>query len=257
MWPVFTVGAASLAAGMLIGKSRIPPWVAGVIGCAAAIPWLLFIAYYLHIADYTAYFEWRALPSTDLLAGLIALPVGLVAARYLRAIAWRVVASASVLAGLLIVAAFAKPLLSPIPASSISERSTQGVCLQSTPATCGPCAAATVLGHLGHRAGEAELADEAATTRTGTLNWLLARALRHRGFEARFSAPDSLDAVAAPAVVGVTLRHSGIGHFIAYLGTTGGKYIVGEPMKGRLELSRNEFERAYVFERFALEVAAR
>jgi hypothetical protein len=71
----------------------------------------------------------------------------------------------------------------------------------------------------------------------------------------RFSAPASLDEVAAPAVVGVTLRQGRIGHFIAYLGSTGEKYVVGEPLKGRLELSREEFERAYVFERFALEVA--
>ncbi len=241
------------------GGARAPPRarVALLVLCVpAALVAALFPAYFLHLKflDQPWYYELRSREWADLLPALGGLSCGVLAGvmhqrRQGRDRAWLRVGAGLVV--LLLLVSFAKPWLTLVRPAVIRDEWRGGVCLQSTPSTCGPCAAATVLRALGVPAKESELAHEARASRTGTQNWMLARALRRRGLEVAFDAPERLDAVAAPAVVGVFLS-SGAGHFVAWLGERDGRYVVGDPLEGELVLTPEEFARRYRFGRFAL-----
>lgn len=223
-----------------------------------ALPWALFMAYYAHVVDHVAYYEWRSWPATDLLAGLVGALVGVgcaFAQRDAHSTGMRrtIDGLGVVVVVGLVIAAFAKPVLQPIPPSFIDVRERDGVCLQTTPSTCGACAASTVLRHLGVTATERELAAEASSTKSGTLNWLLVRALRARGFQVELLAPSSLEDVVPPAIVGVNVG-KGAGHFIALLEKDGDDVVIGEPLAGRLRLSKAAFAQRYDFDHFAIEV---
>lgn len=248
----------SIAAGFAL---QAAPAVSARRGCSAvtavtaSLPWALFVAYYLHIdaLEGARYYEWRSWSWTDALAGLVGVPVGALCA---GPEVVRRGAAALVITSALLVVAFAKPVLIRMPGAWIKDTWRDDVCLQSTAATCGPCAAATVLRSVGdHGVTERALADEAWSTTSGTLNWLLVRALRDRGYQARFTDPATLDDVTPPAIIGVRLGD--VGHFLAYLGRAdggAGAYVIGEPLKGRRVMSADEFARAYAFDRFAIEI---
>jgi hypothetical protein len=148
-----------------------------------------------------------------------------------------------VIVALVGVAAFAlapvaKPFLGPIPAGRLRDNWDAGVCLQSTPSTCGAASLATIMKHFAMDATEAELAAEAFSYSGGTEAWYLARAARARGLIAGFDfspgfAPDR----GLPAVVG-------------------SKFIVGDPLRGREILSAAELERRYKFTGFHLRITA-
>lgn len=56
-----------------------------------------------------------------------------------------------------------------------------GVCLQSTMATCGPCSLATVFRSLGEPKTEAAIARGAFNSMTSTESWYLLRYARRQG----------------------------------------------------------------------------
>ncbi|MGC4121721.1 MAG: cysteine peptidase family C39 domain-containing protein [Myxococcales bacterium] len=264
--PLFATALALFAAGYAGWRRASRRCALLVAGAAIALPWGLFPAYYLHLPALDApwYFQWRSQAWTDLLPAGVGLLSGCFAG-WLRERArvdqhaggrppwgWAAVARGlGVLAGLLVIA-FAKPWLGTLPASKIHDEWRDGVCLQSTPSTCGPCAAATILKTFGEPATELQLAHEASSTRTGTLNWLLARALRSRGFDATFTAPEQVQEVVAPAILGVKVGAAG--HFVALLERTGEQLVIADPLEGRLSMTVAEFERRYPFARFALSI---
>jgi len=251
--------ALGLATALRVPRGRAvqPLLAAAVVACG--VPWLLFLAYFTHFFDVPWYFEWRAAPSTDWLPSLVGVSVGIGYgwrkrwARAEKTWQFRTVFPGAFIALGLVVLAHAKPLLIPLNMEQVHDAWERGACLQSTPASCGPCSAATVLRALGQPATEGQLASEAHTSMTGTFNWLLVRAIRRLGFTAHYRQPDSLDEVAAPAIVGVRLGE--IGHFVAYLGRKDGRYLVGDPLDGMLELGAEELAGKYRMDRFAIEVA--
>jgi len=267
MW-VFVVGLAMVGAGVWAHRAsrsrRCARTASWLLAAALVVPVAAFVAYYTHIADAIWYYEWRSWPSTDLLAPLCGFSAGMLGAAMqgshpgaapesTRRLASAVLTGA-VLTTLALGLANARPWWRPLPLDQLQDRWMDGVCLQSTPATCGPCAAATALRQLGRDASEADLAREAATDTGGTLNWLLVRALRDRGVTARLTAPDRLDEVRPPAIIGVLLP-TGVGHYVAYLGRERGRHLVGEPLVGPLRLSDEAFAERYRFERFAVELS--
>jgi len=247
---------------------RRPRWQGLLIAGFAllATPTLLFPAYFLHLAalDVPWYYEWRSHEWTDFvptscgllfgaLAGLMQpRPSPMVEATSARW-DWRWVRMSALLLLLVLLVSFAKPWLFGVQFSALQERWRDGVCLQSTPSTCGPCSAATALRTLGSDITEKELAVEARSSRTGTLNWLLARAIRKRGFQVDFVQPASLEEVTAPAVVGVVLP-GGAGHFVTWLGKRDGLFLIGDPLEGRLELRQDQLDRRYRFAPFAMQI---
>lgn len=264
LWPALLAGLAAYGVfNALVRAERAPPgWLLLGAGGLLAVPWLAFLAYYTHVLDGPLYYEWRSWPWTDFTAGGIGALVAVVRARRptgeIPESEAGTRASADLWAGaaftaLLVVLAFAKPALGLMHPEELHDVWVDGVCIQTSDASCGACTTATVLRALGEEeVTEREIALAAATARTGTLNWLLARELRDRGYQARFTAPGTPWEATPPAILGVIA--DGVGHFVVLLAAEGDRVVIGEPLSGREELTRDEFGRRYRFERFALEV---
>ena len=149
---------------------------------------------------------------------------------------------------------YMKPVLAPVSWKSLSDKCEAGVCLQSTPSTCGPTSAVNVLHYFGRAASERELAKESFTYKGGTENWYMARAMRRRGMRVRVVADGDLRSVATPAIAGVILK-GGAGHFIAILGKNGEQFTVIDPLVGRLQLDVSELNSRYRFTGFYMVVS--
>lgn len=222
-----------------------------------ALPCLVSDLFYTHLFDsWGGFYSFRAIPFSELsLAG-----VGLFAGVVFASIEPETLGERLVVPiGLVILVGlpFSKTVLAPIEIAALHETCESEVCLQSTPSTCGPSSAATVLKHYGFEASEKELAREALTYRGGTENWYLARALRRRGFDADFLVqPSESPTIPSPSIAGVRLE-GGTGHFIAILQTDGEDVVIGDPLIGKLKLRRAELNRRYRFTGFFLVVRPR
>jgi len=215
-----------------------------------ALPALLFAAYYLHLFDDAVWFyRFRSLPWSELSASGAGALAGLLYSWGMRKrLGLRVVIPALLLLGLFV--PYVKPLVAPLDSSLLAGRCLGGVCLQSTPSTCGPSSVASILRLFDIEETEKTLALEAYTTAGGTENWYLARALRRRGFPVEYLVADRPVAkLPHPAVAGVVLP-GGAGHFISVLGETEHAYIIGDPMVGRLDIPKSRLARAYDFTGF-------
>ena len=225
------------------------------IALAAAIPALLFVAYYGHLFDQAIWFyEFRAVPYSELAAAGLGWTAGMVMGRLQRrvfrdqskgfvAFLW----GAALFCFLLILSApYAKPLIAPLR-GTFAGRWVNGVCIQSTASTCGPASAATVLSYWGHTVSERELARECFTYGGGTENWYLARALRKRGLQAHYllTAPTP-KTLPFPSIAGTEYHgRGGSGHFIVILGQQEGRFLIGDPVVGRLLLTPEQLHQQY------------
>ena len=216
----------------------------------AAIPGASFAAYYAHILPEPSwYYQFRSITGTELLIVFLGVAGGLVATLLPR---WLLVLP------LLGVAAFSiapiiKPFIGPISAGTLQDEWDGDVCLQSTPSTCGAASTATILKQLGFEVTESELVAEAHSYAGGTEAWYLARAARSRGFDVDFVFTDGFTPEnGLPAVVGVLL--GSVGHFVPILGQEGDRFIVGDPLRGRELLSRDELHERYDFTGFHMRI---
>lgn len=236
------------SAKRLSTKSKI---LISLLAIVAAIPAASFAVYYAHVLPEPSwYYQFRSITGTELLVVFIGIAGGLVAAllpRMLLAIPLFGVAAFSI-------APIIKPLIGPIPQGTFGDEWDGEVCLQSTPSTCGAASTATILKQFGADVTESELAAEAHSYAGGTEAWYLARAARSRGFDVHFEFnPGFSPEDGLPAVVGVRL--GSIGHFIAILGQEGDKFIIGDPLRGRELLSREELEQRYDFTTFHMRIS--
>lgn len=258
---VFPTLAAAAGLYALGRRSGPDGRVAGALGAALCAPALLFLGYYLHLVRTPAwYVEFRGFPFVECLS---ALPGLLCGAREpgpaLRA-RWPAVRTLlgprpflRLAIGLAFIP-FAKAILFPVAwRSPLRESWQDGVCLQSSMATCGPCSTATMLRALGLPASEQDAARAAFTSATGTEVWYLLRYARRRGASVRVRSGTPLEDVAAPAVLGVTLGPGGPGHFISLLGRERGRLVVGDPLSGRALLTPEQFAAQYAFAGTAFE----
>jgi hypothetical protein len=237
-----------LACGRVTSRSG-KLWAA-LAGIALAIPGLLFVFYYLHIFDSAAWFySFRAVPYSE----LSACGLGFIAGILNSWLQPQTLGEKSLCLGVLLlftVIPFIKPVLSPIDVDHLQDRFENGVVLQSTFSTCGPASAATILRSLGQVVSEKELARESFTSRGGTENWYLARALRRRGFDVAFQVqPVSSGSIPSPAIAGVVLR-GGAGHFIAILSDSGGQVTIADPLNGKHVITKAELTTYYHFTGF-------
>ena len=145
----------------------------------------------------------------------------------------------------LVLVPYAKPVLSPLAFDRPRTQPGDGTVLQSTFSTCGPASAATLLNLLGRPASEQELARESFTSRGGTENWYLARALRRRGLDVAFEIqPADSVVVPSPAIAGVVLR-GGAGHFIAILDSAGAEVTFVDPLEGKHTIKKADLAARY------------
>lgn len=123
-----------------------------------------------------------------------------------------------------------------------------GVCRQTHGKTCGAAAAATLLAHHGVAADEAEMAARCVTNDlTGTDLLGVVRGLRQklegtgRAVALRHGGWDDLR---APAMV--TLAHGAlVDHWVVVRAVAADRVVVGDPLVGVRELSREEFTRVW------------
>lgn len=223
------------------------------IGTILALPGLLMPLYYLHVFDTAAwYYEFRSWPFIELsgagLGFLFGAHVGL--AKKPKPVSVALSLPALIL---LLAIPYAKPILRPLPMSSLRDKWQNGVCLQSTPSSCGAASAASILGSLGIKSTEKELAKECFTYRGGTENWYLARALRRRGCSVQFKIDRDIPKDAhLPLIAGVKVRR--FGHFIAILSKKDGIYECADPRVGLERVSEADIRRHFLFTGFVMEV---
>ncbi|MDH3345555.1 MAG: hypothetical protein OEL75_00050, partial [Kiritimatiellaceae bacterium] len=139
------------------------------------LPGFLFSLYYFHWFDHAEWFyEFRSLPMTELTACGAGLLVGFLAELFKEAeVPSRFFLIVLLCLGIMI--PYLKPLISPLDFSRFVERWEKGVCLQSTPSSCGPASAATIFKSFGIDVTEREIAKECFSSEGGTENWYLTR----------------------------------------------------------------------------------
>lgn len=230
-----------------------PRILLAVAGILLALPGTLFVLYYLHWFDRAVWlYEFRAFPFSELSAAGMGFLAGLLAGvgkgKRIASIPFLLI-----LLILGIVIPHLKPLLTPIPSEAWRELWKEEVCMQSTPSSCGAASAATILRMCVLSVSERELAQECHTSRSGTENWYLARALRRRGLQVHYRMANGLpDDLQLPAIAGVKV--GGVGHFIAILGKDGGNWITGDPLIGRASHPDQVLRKNYHFTGFFMEI---
>lgn len=218
-----------------------------------SIPGFLLPLYYLHLFDDAVWFyEFRSVPFTELTAMGAGLFAGALAelARGPRLFSRAFLIAILVLG---IVAPHMKPLLAPVASHRFSDRWNDNVCMQSTPSSCGAASAATIFLGLGNSLSEQDIAKECFTYLGGTENWYIARAFRQRGCTVAYRIERGLpDDLRTPAIAGV--RVGGVGHFIAILDRSDGKFTTGDPLVGPEKLDMGEMDKKFDFTGFFMEI---
>lgn len=240
-------------AGFLLRKRIVrPPGTLFLLIASAlfAIPGVLMVIYYLHLFDNAVWFyKFRAMPFSELSTSGLGFMAGVFHSSDARDSCFRRL-SAPVALFVFLMIPFVKPIISCVDFSQFKNHWVGDVCLQTTPSTCGPASAASILKSFGQNVSEEELAKESFTYTGGTENWYLARALRRRGFDVQIvSSPETREPIPVRAIAGVTLRN-GAGHFIAVLAETPTDYVFGDPLKGKVVIAKDVARNQYHFTGF-------
>ncbi len=216
----------------------------------AALPGASFAAHYAHVLPETGwYYQFRSVVGTEFLLVFVGAAGGVWAAVLPRVM--RVLPLLGVAA--LVIAPVMKPFVGPLPDGALDDVWVDGVCLQSTPSTCGAASMATILRFHGCTTTESEVATEAHSYAGGTEAWYLARTARSRGFDVRFEfAQGFRGSLDLPAVVGVRLGQ--LGHFIPILARGEDGFLIGDPLRGREILTAEALLERYDFTGFAMPV---
>ena len=217
-----------------------------------AAPGLLIGLYYLRAFEPAAWFyQFRAARWSELAAAGVGLISG-IAIAWLggRKSRWGISRSGVVIASLgCLLLPYAKPIVLPADYASFRDTWDGAVCRQSTPYSCGPAAAATI---LQHGATEIELARRCYTSRQGTENWYLAREFQRRGLSVQFITGPVPPEFPTNCIAGVRLH--GSGHFIAILRQDADRYLVGDPMIGERWYDLPSLKEAYDFTGFFMRI---
>lgn len=253
--PAIVLAVLSFLLGRWLAQHVTQPWAraavlaVAVVGC---LPALLFLGYYLHvIREPLWYVEWRSVPGIEICSAFSALLPGYLADRMppRRRVRRGIIGMCAVL----VLAPYLKPVLLPVALGAHwADRWPQGVCLQSSPSTCGPAALATVLARAGIHRTEREIARATYTCASGTELWYLLRYARRQGVHAVCRHQPHIAAIAVPAILGT--RISSYGHFIILLACDHGRVTIGDPISGRTELTEAQFHGQYQFDGCVLEI---
>lgn len=157
------------------------------------------------------------------------------------------------LAGAAVIKVGILPTIGPLLARQTMAQLTttvgsDGVCIQSTPYTCGPAAAVTALKRVGVSATESDLAIAFGTSIfTGTPDDVAAQALRDRygahGLVVEHRYMNSLDEFRDwPSAMAVIRFSTFVDHFVAVLAVDDKMVTIGDPLSGRAHVPRQEFE---------------
>ncbi len=254
--PVLLLALGLFAGGEFLckklpGRRRKLFLLCASILCAA--PGSLMALYYLHLFGDTAWFyRFRAFPFSELTAAAAGFPAGVLAGFVAKRKEYRRLLILALVLGLAV--PYVKMLQRPVQKSGWPDQWQDGVCLQTTPSTCGPASAATILKQFGIDATEREIARECFSSAGGTENWYLARMFHRRGFEVRYRITEGFPpGLPLPAIAGVRLGN-GVGHFIPILEERGGVIVTGDPLTGRREYPADKIAEVFHFTGFYMEI---
>ena len=223
----------------------------------AALPAFLFIYFYIFKSgEPLLYYRFRAIPYTEMCAAGIALPAGqLFGIRY-RADTYKIInfrVFYPIMVFVLVPVPFVKPAVMPLDYDRKWSRWEDGVCMQTTTATCGPCSAATLLRQAGLDASEKEIARATYSYAHGTENWYIARYLTSRGLKTRYAKTEpNPQSIPYPSIAGV--RGLGYGHFIVVLDKTPRGYVIADSLVGKSIMTKSKLYEAYKFTGFFMVV---
>jgi hypothetical protein len=122
-----------------------------------------------------------------------------------------------------------------------------GVCLQSTPYTCGPAAAATALRHFGMDVSEGQIAVLSRSCPViGTSDYDLTRAIRQitsgRAMETSYGRWNELPMLTEHQVLLAMLRQGRwMNHCVLIMKMTGNSVVFADPAEGLITLSKERF----------------
>jgi hypothetical protein len=260
--PTLLIGAILFFAGTNLARrtSQRVFFVLCAAGLVLAVPGILFAVYYLKfLGDPIWLYEFRSVPFSELSAGGAGLFAGLLHGKYSANGRFQRVAGRwffPVILALGLIVPYLKPLLRRPHWKQFQNEWSDDICLQTSESSCGPACASTILRRLGKSATEEEIARASFTSRNGTENWYLARALRRRGCTVHFAfIADASQPWPFPSIAGVRLPSSGnTGHFITVLDRVGDKYIVGDPLEGKVEKTQSQLRDDYEFTGFFMVV---
>lgn len=230
------------------------------IAILLSLPGLSFFVYYLHLFDDQLwYIQFRSLPGIELLAmawgflfGFLPVPTKSIPLFFLRSMRWGYLC----LSICLLSVPFIKPILLPLDYPALdANKWKDGVCLQYTGSTCGPASLATVLNTLGISRTEKEIARACYTSSSGTEIWYLIRYARAQGCTVMLLQQPDIARIPTPAIIGT--NYGPIGHFVTILGRKDDKYIIGDPLIGKLLLTKGQFAERCGFKGFAVHIKAR
>jgi len=149
---------------------------------------------------------------------------------------------------------FAAPAFNHRFLASLQTRiNSDGICEQSTDYNCGPAAAVTALRKLGFPAEEGEIAILAHTsTAIGTPPDLLCAALKERyansGLDCEYRHFNSTSELKNGGITLAVIKFGlFVDHYVAVLEVTDDEIIVGDPFRGKMSLSHEEFASKWRF----------
>ena len=257
--PTLILGFALYWLGIVAGRraSGAGFYAALGFGLLAAIPGMVFVAYYFKVLGEPIWlYQFRAIPGSELTAAGAGFLAGGLQGWCLKWERCRTIIGNRLFAILLffgLLGPYLKPILRPPRWDEFQDNWAGEVCLQTSESSCGPACAATLLCQLGHPVTEKQIARESFTSRNGTENWYLVRTLRRHGAQVQYvSQPDPNQPWPWPAIAGV--RAGKYGHFITILGRQGDNYVVGNPLGGRHVQSQDAWRKFYQFTGFFLVV---
>ncbi len=262
--PTLLIAAVLFALGVKVGQrfNKTAFWPLCVAGFLAAIPGILFAAYYLKILGEPIWlYRFRSVPFTELAASGAGFIAGLLHGKCSPLPRFRRIAGAWFFPGILViglVVPYVKQFRRPLW-DQFQDRWSEDVCLQTSDSSCGPACAATLLRKFGQSATEQEIARASFTSRNGTENWYLARTLRVRGLDVKFAfEPGTNKPWPCPSIAGVRLPESAnSGHFIVLLERVGDKYVVADPITGKSLRTQSDLRGTYDFTGFFMAVGSR
>lgn len=246
---VLLLAVAGVVGGRQVAKLRKPVWLLAYFIVLAVVVAIALARRLPHL-EFMIPFSWIMAGRTEfaILALLITSVITIPAAQLPGARSRLLVYS---LMGVIVIVYSILPFLQPgLNYSRLRGLHTSldldGICRQGTHYSCGPAAAVTALRRLGYPAEEGELAILAHTTPiAGTPADSLCRVMQERfggdGLRCQYRAFNTVSELTQLPVIATIKYGLLVDHFVAVLAVTDDEVVIGDPLRGKVVMSHEDF----------------